>query len=73
MTIKKFRELEAQGKIILHHTASRRGYVSRKSLGQVEQYNGRFGKGYVLLTPRWDTSTYCNVTYYIWGGKDTKK
>lgn len=49
----------------LHHTASRRGYESRKGNGHLEEYNGRFGKGYVLVTPRWDTTQYVYVTYYI--------
>ncbi|MGN0557860.1 MAG: hypothetical protein ACI4IS_00215 [Acutalibacteraceae bacterium] len=48
-----------------HHTASRRGYESRKSDGHVEEYNGRFGKGYIIVTPRWDTTSYVNIEYYI--------
>lgn len=55
----------AEGKVQEHHTASRRGYISRKSEGKVEEYTGKFGAGYVHLTPRWDTTNYCNVTYYI--------
>lgn len=49
----------------IHHTASRRGYVSRKSEGKIESYNGRFGVGYILVTPRYDTTQYVNITYYI--------
>ena len=49
----------------LHHTASRRGYISRKTEGRVEAYDGRFGKGYVVVTPRWDTTQYVNIEYYI--------
>ena len=45
----------------LHHTASRRGYISRKTEGRVEAYDGRFGKGYVVVTPRWDTTQYVNI------------
>ena len=49
-----------------HHSALTRGYVSRKNLdGIVKPYKGRFGKGYVILTPRWDTTKYCNIYYYI--------
>ena len=48
-----------------HHTGSRRGYESRKSNGHVESYNGRYGKGYIAITPRWDTTRYVNVEYYI--------
>lgn len=49
----------------LHHIGSRRGYESRKGEGHVEQYNGRFGEGYIIVTPRWDTTQYVNVEYYI--------
>lgn len=49
----------------LHHTASRRGYVSRKSEGKVEPYEGRFGKGYIIVRPRIDTTQYVYVEYYI--------
>lgn len=49
----------------VHHTASRRGYESRKSQGRVEPYNGKYGNGYILITPRYDTTRYVSVTYYI--------
>ena len=48
-----------------HHTASRRGYESRKGKGHVEEYNGKFGKGFVLVEPRYDTTQYVSITYYI--------
>lgn len=48
-----------------HHSASRRGYVSRKSNGFVEPYSGRFGTGYVIVTPRFDTTRYVDVSYYL--------
>lgn len=48
------------------HTAKRMGYVSRKKPdGIVVPYNGRYGTGYVHLTPRFDTTRFCNVTYYV--------
>ena len=62
MTVK---ELEANKSYRVHHTATRRGYESRKGDGHVEEYNGRFGKGYIAITPRWDTTCYVYVTYYI--------
>lgn len=49
----------------LHHIASRRGYISRKSAGEVETYKGKFGEGYIILRPRWDTTNYVYVEYYI--------
>lgn len=47
------------------HTAAHRGYVSRKSSGEVSRYEGRFGKGYTIDTPRWDTTNYCNREYWV--------
>lgn len=49
----------------ISHTASRRGYLSRKGGSKVEPYKGKFGQGFALLAPRWDTSQYVSVTYYI--------
>ena len=60
-----------------HHTATARGYVSRRISAEDyprEPYNGRYGKGYKIYSPRWDTTQYCNVTYYIVDPKtDLKK
>lgn len=49
----------------LHHTASRRGYESRKGNGHIENYTGRFGTGYIVVTPRWDTTQYVDIAYYV--------
>lgn len=48
-----------------HHTSRARRYVSRMSDGVVEKYNGRFGRGYKVFTPAWDSTIYCYVTYYV--------
>jgi hypothetical protein len=58
-------EFEADPTYINHHTSSRRGYESRKRNGHCEPYNGRFGKGFIWVSPRYDTSRYVNITYYI--------
>lgn len=58
---------EIKGTMQLHHTASCRGYVSRKSDGIVKTYDGKFGKGYVILRPRFDTTQYVYCDYYIAG------
>ena len=55
----------AAGEVTEHHTASRRGYISRRSAGKVEAYSGKFGKGFILVTPRFDTTQYVYITYYI--------
>lgn len=51
----------------LHHTALCRGYVSRKSNAEpvIEEYSGRFGRGYKVYSPNWRSTEYCYVSYYI--------
>lgn len=61
MTVK---EIMQQG-YKLHHIASQRGYLSRKGDPKVEEYSGRFGSGYKVTKPRWDTTQYVTVEYYI--------
>lgn len=62
MTIK---ELENSKEYYLHHTASRRGYESRKTEGHIEEYNGKYGTGFIIVRPRRDTTQYVNIEYYI--------
>lgn len=62
MTIKELKNNKTYSE---HHTSTMRGYVSRKTEGRIEPYKGRFGEGYKLLTPRFDTTTYCYVTYFV--------
>ena len=56
---------EIRSTMKLHHVGSRRGYESRKSIGHVESYKGRFGEGYIIISPRFDTTQYVNVEYYL--------
>ena len=49
----------------LHHIAAKAGYVSRKLEYIREEYYGRFGEGYVLLRPRWDTKRYVYCEYWV--------
>ena len=58
-------ELRNNPRYKYHHSASRRGYLSRKSNGIVEPYKGRFGEGYIVITPRFDTTSYVTIEYYI--------
>lgn len=58
-------EIKNNSNYQFHHTASRRGYESRRGAGHVEAYEGRFGKGYIVVSPRWDTTQYVNIEYYI--------
>lgn len=50
----------------LHHTAATRGYMSRKidHFGPYP-YSGKFGTGYTVERPRWDTTGYHYIDYYI--------
>lgn len=49
-----------------HHSARARKYISRRNDAcEVEYYEGKFGKGYKLFTPAWDSTQYCWVTYYV--------
>lgn len=65
MTIEKINEMVAMGTLKKLHTSLTRGYVSRKSTGTVENYTGRFGKGYAVLSPNWGSTRYCFVTYFV--------
>lgn len=58
-------ELRSNENYFDHHTGSRRGYESRKGEGRIEEYNGKFGNGYIHIQPRFDTTQYVYVTYYI--------
>lgn len=48
----------------LHHTAAARGYISRRSEGVIREYSGKFGTGYAVHSPRWDTTNYHYISYY---------
>lgn len=65
ITIKRVNEMVEAGALKKLHTSLKRGYVSRKSTGVVESYNGRFGKGYAVLSPNRDSTRYCFVTYFV--------
>lgn len=54
------------------HTSYVRKYVSRKAYkglefeGEVSEYEGRFGKGYTVDRPNWNSRKYSFRTYYIY-------
>ena len=48
-----------------HHKASMRGYVSRKKDYVIKPYVGRFGIGFKVLHPRFDTTQYIDCTYFV--------
>ena len=50
----------------LHHIAVKSGYVSRKLKdGIIEAYNGRFGNGYVVKKPNFESTRYYFISYYV--------
>lgn len=59
-------DLKNDPRYYLHHTATARGYVSRKidHFGP-RDYTGKFGTGYTVERPRWDTTNYHYIDYYI--------
>lgn len=65
ITVEQLHAMRDAGTVAEHHTATRRGYVSRKSNGRVEPYIGRFGRGYIHVQPNWRSTSYVIITYYI--------
>lgn len=50
----------------LHHTALNGGYISRKLKdGIIEEYDGRFGKGYTVKKPNFKSTRYYLISYYV--------
>lgn len=55
-----------------HHTSYIREYVSRTAYkgmefeGDINEYSGRFGKGYTVDRPNWNSNKYSFRTYYIY-------
>ena len=62
MTVK---ELINSNEYLEHHTSLYHGYMKVKSGGVVKEYNGKFGKGYVVLYNNPASTRYCFITYYI--------
>lgn len=51
---------------VLHHTATARGYISRKNPeGIATQYAGKYGKGFRVAKPNWDSTRFYIVEYWI--------
>ena len=52
-----------------HHTAWSEGYISRYlEEGLVRVYSGRFGDGYILSKPSWESTRFHRRTYYVHKG-----
>lgn len=61
-----YSDLSANPRYYVHHVAYARGYVSAKVINPLAvEYNGRFGRGYYVLTHNSASTRYCNKIYYI--------
>lgn len=52
----------------LYQTALTRGYISRKKKDSdlvCDEYTGKYGKGYKVLKPNFNSTKYCVVEYWI--------
>ena len=65
-TLSEIHALVDAGKLKYHHSALFQGYISRKNPdGIVQKYSGKFGKGYKVLKPNWNSTRYSEVSYYV--------
>ena len=55
--------------LYFHHSAKVAGYASRKAHGKVVPYEGRFGRGFLILEPLFKSTRYCLGSYYIYKEK----
>lgn len=63
-----FRELKYDKNYIFHHEATHAGYVSRLlECDEIEAkpYSGRFGEGFTVHLPMYESTRYHRVLYYI--------
>lgn len=65
MTEQDLDKKAAAGELRRLHTSYVREYVSRVEEPVVREYNGRFGRGFALLSPNWDSTRYSRITYYV--------
>ena len=77
MTLNRIKKLCADGKMYLHHEASKKGYVSAKNGRSVTEYKGRFGNGYIVSLPNQEgfnsrlfgmtkSNNFYNIVYFIY-------
>lgn len=62
-------KLESKGILYEHHESTWRGYVSRKLSPEelpVYPYTGKFGRGFKVLLPNWESTNYSRVKYFIY-------
>jgi hypothetical protein len=65
-TIDEINMAVSAGKLKAVRTSMWRGYVSRKGkVNAAHPYEGRYGRGYCVYRPNWESTRYSFVTYYI--------
>ena len=65
ITYKELMDMVNAGEVTEHHTATQRGYYSRKREPMIETYKGRFGEGYKVTSCNMESTKYIFITYYI--------
>lgn len=58
-------KLVEKGKLERHHWAWQQGYIGRNGEEKIEEYKGRFGKGYKLHESTTQSTYYHPITYYV--------
>jgi len=58
--------IEVEKKCAFHHSAYFKGYISRLTNGRIEPYQGRYGSGYKIYKPCWNSTWYSVVEYWIY-------
>jgi hypothetical protein len=64
-TIQEIEKAVTQGTLKRVKTSMWRGYVSRKIAGYVSTYKGKYGSGFCVYRPNWESTRYSFVTYYV--------
>lgn len=62
-------KLENKGILYEHHESTFKGYISRKlSVDELPiiPYKGKFGIGFKVLLPNWESTKYSRVKYFIY-------
>lgn len=62
-------QLENKGILFEHHESTCQGYISRKLSPEqlpVYPYTGKFGRGFKVLLPNWESTNYSRVKYFIY-------
>lgn len=64
-TLHEINAAVAAGQLKVARTSMWRGYVSRKTNGHAASYKGKYGSGYCVFRPNWESTRYSFVTYYV--------